>query len=571
MLGASSCTRRLKENPNIVKIIVDQQAYDYCYQTPELKEWMDNLPGRKLLKQCAIEFLRHYCSEFACVPARGTLLTGQYDTLTGLSQTNGIAKKENDSVMPWLRYGQIPTYGNYFEEAGYDSRYVGKFHVSFQDITNPGTSSSVYSVVSYDVNTGVQDEYLAGIYKHADLLRGFGFKKWVGPECFGIYPNNTGELARTLEQGRDRVTTANAIKILKKHERKEGPLHLTVALVNPHDTVFYNDYTAKAPRLDFEIDPTLPDVPPPPTYDEDLSTKPTCQLSYKNTLPMMLGPITDKDFFRKLHYTNIAKADANIYELMTYLMSSPLYEDTIVIFVSDHGELLDSHGGLTEKWYVSYQENTHVPFMIHNPLLFNGYKTSNQITTHVDIMTTEMGLCGLNQDKLLKKLNKKFTNAKPLVGRKIRIDFDNPDAIDYTYDVDRENEPVLLRTIDNPSSGPHQIGLVLLPGDTKLTPVPYQSVSQPSGIETIVTDYESKNYKYSVYFDTSGSTTPVPNQYELYNLTDDPIESVNLAYPSNSTPETQAIQAALDAMLTQQKALKLLQPTLYNNPPNLIG
>ena len=47
--------------------------------------------------------------------------------------------------------------------------------------------------------------------------------------------------------------------------------------------------------------------------------------------------------------------------------------------------------------------------------------------------------------------------------QQVRIDFDNPDAIDYTYDVDRENEPVLLRTIDNPSSGPHQIGLVLLP------------------------------------------------------------------------------------------------------------
>ena len=49
---------------------------------------------------------------------------------------------------------------------------------------------------------------------------------------------------------------------------------------------------------------------------------------------------------------------------------SSFYENTIIIFTSDHGDLLGAHGGLHQKWYNMYEESIHVPLLIHNKCLF---------------------------------------------------------------------------------------------------------------------------------------------------------------------------------------------------------
>ncbi|XOS91405.1 sulfatase-like hydrolase/transferase [Brevibacillus laterosporus] len=53
------------------------------------------------------------------------------------------------------------------------------------------------------------------------------------------------------------------------------------------------------------------------------------------------------------------------------LTRSSFYDNTIVIFTSDHGDLLGAHGNLHQKWYCAYEEMLHVPFIIHNKKLFH--------------------------------------------------------------------------------------------------------------------------------------------------------------------------------------------------------
>jgi hypothetical protein len=47
--------------------------------------------------------------------------------------------------------------------------------------------------------------------------------------------------------------------------------------------------------------------------------------------------------------------------------------------MSDHGELLGAHGGLHQKWYCAYEEVVYVPFIVHNPVLFNKHSKVNML------------------------------------------------------------------------------------------------------------------------------------------------------------------------------------------------
>ena len=65
------------------------------------------------------------------------MFTGQYPDLHGVTQTDGIGKSYDDTRMRWLRPGEVPTLGNWFRAAGYDTHYDGKWHISHADLTDP--------------------------------------------------------------------------------------------------------------------------------------------------------------------------------------------------------------------------------------------------------------------------------------------------------------------------------------------------------------------------------------------------------------------------------------------------
>ena len=75
-----------------------------------------------------------------------------------------------------------------------------------------------------------------------------------------------------------------------------------------------------------------------------------------------------------------------------------------MIFTADHGEMLGAHGGMAQKWYQAYEETTHVPFVVSNPLLFPRAKTTDVITSHADLLPTMLGLAGIDASQVQKKL-----------------------------------------------------------------------------------------------------------------------------------------------------------------------
>ncbi|AST91036.1 arylsulfatase [Sutcliffiella cohnii] len=547
------------KRPNILILMVDEQRFPSIYETARLKRWCkENLVTQELLKKNGMEFVNHYAGSTACSPSRTTLYTGQYPSLHGVTQTTGAAKGSFDPDVFWLDPNSVPTMGHYFRAAGYETFWKGKWHASDEDILIPGTHNAY---ASYSAKTGSPTKDAVSLYEKANRLDSYGFSGWIGPEPHGPIPRNSASSARFGLSGRDEVYAADTVKLIQSLEKKaskgkdQTPWFIMCSLVNPHDIALYGVVTARQRTFHFQVDPTLPSIPPAPTTRETLDTKPTAHASYRDTYPKALQPIVNNQFYRQLYYSLQKKVDQEMLKVFKALQKSCFYEDTIVVFTSDHGELLGAHGGLYQKWYNMYEESIHVPLIIHSPKLFSKRTTTDALTSHVDVLPTLIGLAGLDVDVLQKKLTKSHTEVRPFVGR------DLSSLVKGNRECPRVEEPLYFMTDDDFTKGLNQ---------TTVTGQPYESVVQPNHIEAVITKLETGEnnqkeiWKYARYFDnpqfSDGKDSSVPDEYELYNLTKDPLEERNLANKAFATEESRTIQQVLEKLLEEQSKEKRLYP-----------
>ena len=139
------------------------------------------------------------------------------------------------------------------------------------------------------------------------------------------------------------------------------------------------------------------------TSKENLAGKPACQQDYVDKYPQIFQPVPDPESYRRFYYQMQQNVNDQIQRVLDALNAHPqMAQNTIVIFTSDHGDLLGAHGGMHQKWHSMYEEATHVPFIVHNPQLFPGRESIDEITSHADLLPTMLGLAGLNAAKLRK-------------------------------------------------------------------------------------------------------------------------------------------------------------------------
>lgn len=572
--------KRLSKNekrPNILFIIVDEERFPTVYEHEKLKEWRkNNLKTHELLREKGVSFLNHYIGSSACAPSRSTLFTGQYPSLHGVTQTTGAAKGGFDPDVFWLDYNTVPTLGNYFRTAGYRTFWKGKWHLSDEDILIPGTHNAM---PSYNTSNGIPDHEKEQIYLQANRLDPYGFSGWIGPEPHGADPRNSASSAAEGISGRDEIYSAEVIDLIKSLEEEKAqannhkPWLIVSSFVNPHDITLFGLLSHLNQSYNFEIDNTVPSIPPAPTSNENLLSKPTAQRSFRNVYQKAFQPTFDTLFYRRLYYSLHKKVDNEMFKVFMALKNSIFYDNTIVIFTADHGSLVGAHGGLFQKWHNAYEEALHVPLIIHSPKHFSKPKEMEMLTSHLDIIPTLLGLAGINEAKIQKKLKKDHTEVHPLVGR------DLSPLLKEKSTIPRENEPIYFMTDDEVSRGLNQVSI---------TGVSYDSVVQPNHVETVITKLKTgeneieETWKFSRYFDnpqfwsnpgvedvtvskttqtTVIKTEPVPDEFELYNLTKDPIEAINFSHPSHSTAESKIIQQILLDVLINQRNQKRLYPT----------
>ena len=136
----------------------------------------------------------------------------------------------------------------------------------------------------------------------------------------------------------------------------------------------------------------------------------------------MLAPQPWIETHRKFYYQLQGTVDAELAKVLDALRATKAYENTIVVFLSDHGDMLGAHGGMHQKWHNAYDETTHVPFLVSSPLIGGGQREIDALTSHADLLPTLLGFAGIDQAEALKRVSVGHTEARPLAGaRPLRL------------------------------------------------------------------------------------------------------------------------------------------------------
>ncbi|WP_111510192.1 sulfatase-like hydrolase/transferase [Mycobacterium kyogaense] len=418
--------------PDIVIVMTDEERAAPPYEPAALTAWRrEKLPGRAWFDDHGVQFVRHYTGSLACVPSRPTIFTGQYPDLHGVTQTDGMGKAYNDSRLRWLRPGEVPTLGNWFRAAGYDTHYDGKWHISHADLVDPDTGRPLATNDSH----GVVDPSAVARYLDADPLGPYGFSGWVGPEPHGAKLSDAGIRRDPLIA--DRVVTWLEDRYARRRRGETAalrPFLLVASFVNPHDIVLFPAWSRRSPLRASHLDP--PPVPPAPSADEDLSTKPAAQIAFRDAYYSGYGPSRmiertyqrDAQNYRDLYYRLHAEVDDPI-DRVRRAVTEGGSDDAVLVRTADHGDLLGAHGGLHQKWFNLYDEATRVPFVIARVgRRSSTARTVSAPTSHVDLVPTLLSAAGVDIPATARTLAETFTEVHPLPGRDLMPVVDGADA-----------------------------------------------------------------------------------------------------------------------------------------------
>ncbi|WP_179965145.1 sulfatase-like hydrolase/transferase [Mycolicibacterium sarraceniae] len=560
----------MSDRPDIVIVMTDEERATVPYESSDVLAWRQRtLTGRRWFDEHGVSFGRHYTGSLACVPSRPTIFTGQYPDLHGVTQTDGIGKSFDDSRMRWLRGGEVPTLGNWFRAAGYDTHYDGKWHISHADLTDPATGGPLAT----NDDDGVIDPAAVRRYLDADPLASFGFSGWVGPEPHGAGLANSGFRRDPLIA--DRVVGWLQDRYARRRAGDPAalrPFLLVASFVNPHDIVLFPTWAARSPLAPSPLDP--PPVPAAPTAAEDLRTKPAAQIAFREAYYSGYGPasavqqVYDRGAqrYRDLYYRLHAEVDGPI-DRVRRAVTEDGSTDAVLVRTADHGDLLGAHGGLHQKWFNLYDEATRVPFVIARVGAHAcAPRTVSAPTSHVDLVPTLLAAAGVDVTAVAATLSESFSEVHALPGRNLMPIVDGaPDDDDRAvYIMTRDN---MLEGDTGASGLARRLKRTVNPPALLRIRIPAHTAAN---FEGLVTRLDGRLWKLVRTFDDPGTwtepgvrqlaanglggqtyrTSPLDDQWELYDLTGDPIEAVNRW----TDPQLHDLRAQLRTQLKQVRA-----------------
>lgn len=368
------------KNPNILLIMVDQMRFPAWLTVDQSslvnQSLLPNIVGR--IQNSAYNFGQYFCVSTPCTPARAALLTGLYAPQTAMYTSSenafGIGPALNPAFPTWADALAVlnPAYqGNAW--------WFGKWHLSANLVANP--------LLPYGFNTR--------------LYPG-------GPPPYNPSPNGTanegtgGGSFQGITFASDAMIAGDFIGWLQGQAPSSGlpssPWCATVSLINPHDIASApgwmqtNPFPPPGVALKLAYFPPPVGTPPaiysstPSTWNyENLQTvanKPAIQAAFQSYCNAGVGAVTDWTLFLNQYFWLQGFVDQQVGAVLNALYSSPFANNTVIIFMADHGELGGSHG-LHDKGWEVYEESLHVPLSVQFPGQTSAFDMS-QMCSSVD-------------------------------------------------------------------------------------------------------------------------------------------------------------------------------------------
>lgn len=326
------------KQPNIIWFVTDQMQGAAMGVNGDPNVFTPNLDNMAV---CGSNFPRAVSGYPLCCPFRGSMMTGRY-------AHNHSVKLHEDRLDP-----AIPTVTDVFNENGYQTIYLGKWHLA--------------GMRERDGRTALRT------VPHEDRGR---FDTWIGYEnnnsqwdCW-LHGHDGGEEVAhfKLPQYETDGLTKMAIDRLPALKESGKPFFMVVSVQPPHTPGLAPSENRRYQARQLELRPNVP------TSLEDRAR-----------------------FALSGYYAQIENIDDNVGRLMEALRNEELIDDTHVVFFSDHGDQMGSQGRFGKC--VPYEESARVPFLIGGgvPMRYGGQRCGDQpsLVNHVDIAPTSLGLCGI--------------------------------------------------------------------------------------------------------------------------------------------------------------------------------
>ena len=345
----------------------------------------ENLPNQQWLKDNGLSFRNAFTNSAMCTAARASFFTSkfpaQHEVGLVLSDIQNPILDSQIQLSP-----DLPNLATVLKEQGYDVGFLGKAHLSKTFTLDKGTADTADDEVVY------QD------------LTAYGFDDWQGPDSGqdmelenfgGGYANHDADYT---QQAVDWLTNRAA-------SGSDKPFCLVVSLVNPHDVLSYPNTYIEGGYTDEWLQGDIRDLPPTVSEDLRANLKPSVQSQWRLLQYGGQPLFSDQEKLNYLNfYGNLLKdVDAKMGEVLDVLRSDVnlgLLKDTMIVSTSDHGEMGMSHGGLTQKMEVAYDEAMKVPMVWSNPYYFRGRQVSDALVSHVDFLPTVAGYLGIDRDEV---------------------------------------------------------------------------------------------------------------------------------------------------------------------------
>ncbi|MEP5152924.1 sulfatase-like hydrolase/transferase [Planktotalea sp.] len=373
----------MNTRPNILFICTDQQRGDSLGCTGATWAMTPNLD--QLAAQGAL-FENCYVQNPVCSPSRASLFTGKYPSNHGL-YANGVPLPEGQHM-----------FTKSLSDAGYDCGMIGKQHLSPCDTwrTEPRQDDGyrVFEWAHGPNHRALENDYHLWLRKtHPEIYQG------IFPDAGANENTEYSNRARTgtpidhvpKEAHYSHWVAERAINFIETPRHEAEPFFLMANFFDPHHSFGAPDEFRS--MIDADA------IPDPITKPNELEEKPAAhtaysEKSYSGTAPGFQDYTADEiKEIRAQYWAMIALVDNEVGRILAALEDAGHLENTLVIFSSDHGEMLGNHRQLL-KGPQLYDDLTRVPLIVRWPAVIEKEQSLSNLVQWIDLSATVLEASG---------------------------------------------------------------------------------------------------------------------------------------------------------------------------------
>ena len=358
LIAVNACSPE-RTKPNLLFIWTDEQQYftmkaygNEVIQTPNLDR----------LASASFVFEKAYVTQPVCSPDRASVMTGLYPHTHGIV-ANNIPLPEQSRTLPEL-----------IDDPDYNTAYMGKWHLGDEIFAQRGFKTWV----------SIEDNYIPYYGPDRDREARSDYHHWLVEK--GYQPDERNRFSRSfaarlpLEHCKPKFLESKAIEFLESNS--ENPFILYINFLEPHMPFFG--------PLDSLYSPD--EVILPGNFNDVSSADDPLSHRLKREGDKRRYGSTEADFRELIakYWGLVTQVDMSVGAILDKLESLGLSENTIVVFTSDHGDMMGAHRMVAKG--VMYEESVRIPFLLKDPRMNSSQRNISERVSQVDIVPTLLDL-----------------------------------------------------------------------------------------------------------------------------------------------------------------------------------